>query len=303
MKNFLIISTIVGVVGLAFLFRYLYFSPKPSSSFSAIHGTSLLATPEEIANIIDKNKTQIAQFFFDKGIRRDDNPDNTEYGKYTDLGEIYFYKDKPLTMVYFFRDSVQFGAFFNEVRRTVIETTNYSDSNGNYPAYRIKNCVFVEIGFLMNPDSYRAEIFSADRSKVIGKEKLIGMNDSLVAPQKDLINQLQRSFPAIAYIAVNNAKLFKKINNSFDLEDGSLSKGTKLEVINEEGGYLYCDYEDDNGDPKTAWISNDDITFKKPVKRKSNTIDLSEIKPVKRKSNTIDLNEIEPVNPKQQKYE
>ena len=49
MKNFLILITIVGVVGLS-LWIYHVITPGPS----------FLATPEEIAAIIDKNENQIA---------------------------------------------------------------------------------------------------------------------------------------------------------------------------------------------------------------------------------------------------
>ena len=264
MKNFLILITIVGVVGLS-LWIYHVITPGPS----------FLATPEEIAGLIEKNENQIASFFYDKNISRDTSSGKIIYGERLNEGKISLIKDKPLTMFYDFINRKQYAAFFDEVKNIGTKTT-YSDSTGTHPAYKIKNCIFMETEYSTDRNYY-TEIFSASRSSLMVKEKITTVSDSIAKPQKDSISTHQLSFPTVAYIVVNNASLFKKINNSFDLQGGSLSKGTRLKVIKEDGSYLYCDYEDDNGHPKTAWISNDDITFKTPVKTKPKVVDSEDV--------------------------
>lgn len=155
---------------------------------------SFIATPYEIAEFIDKDGTEIAEFFHDKGnVNRRDDTYQMEYysSTYTPKRsntseELYIRPNDTLVARYTFRGKNQFTAFFEEVANMATETMTYSDGNKEYSAFKIGNCMFVKKGFTMygySGDKYEGTMYSlsqlrTERSKAAKQPKPLADSSS-----------------------------------------------------------------------------------------------------------------------------
>ncbi|RYE43694.1 MAG: hypothetical protein EOP48_22805 [Sphingobacteriales bacterium] len=155
--------------------------PGTPISTTTIHSSdnlpsdSFIARPHEIAGLINKDLNQIAEFFHEKGnVDRDDNisldgyTNSTykPYGHYT-AERLYVEPKDSVVMRYTFRNKDQFTLFFEEVAKMASETLTIGTEDGVYPAYIVRDCMFVKNGFSMSGDVYKGTMYSVSRLKAL----------------------------------------------------------------------------------------------------------------------------------------
>ena len=134
--------------------------------------------------------------------------------------------------------------------------------------YFYKDCIFYDLGYLIDQNGYVIYVESQGISEKIGDDKETIEENSKVSLKIGTGEpQSETKASKTAYIIVNEAKVFDRISTNGDAYGNfcNITKGTELKLIKDDNGYYYCDFLDIRNTPRTGWVKKDDITFDRPT--------------------------------------
>ena len=171
------------------------------------------------------------------------------------------------------QDYSQFINFLKENKEDIPTQLENLSAFTSDSFYVFRDCIFIDRGYSLDfngftfyimPISELVSKITENNSQVVKAEN--NNNSENSTKKSDGTNKgdsQEVSSPTVGYIYVNEASAYEHPTNSYGWMC-NLKKNTKLKIIKKAGDFYYCDFVNNEGEAKTGWIQEDDITFKKP---------------------------------------
>lgn len=283
MRTILFILSLIIIVGVSL---FVYKKGNPFSSDTKVKTSITKLTPDELVNLAKNcNPDFIAGECQNKGAFFHTTYQYVNGAKNNYLYTNYFVKGD--------HDADSYRKVESWCKEDMIEKLTYYQGEARY-FYTIKNKENY-FDFITYLESIKdSNLNSVEKSVQLGEDHGIFYNECVFFPRGYNIDQngyticimtkevlfpkqieekpvennevkeeevAQEPTPSYCFVKVNEAVIHDYAGQYGEI--CSLKKGAKLKIIKKEDDYYYCDFTDNQGEGKTGYINEVDITFKK----------------------------------------